>query len=134
MDEATRMNKILKSALCGTMAASMLVSQTAWAGYVPSTQVLTTQQTEQSRAEVMSLLDRADVQAELEKQGVSPEEAKARLAMLPPGQIDELKTQLDTMPAGEGVVGVVVGALLIVFLILLFTDLLGETDAYDFDD
>jgi hypothetical protein len=39
---------------------------------------------------------------------------------------------LDELPAGEGFVGVVVGAALIIFLVLLITDLLGLTDVYPF--
>ena len=38
------------------------------------------------------------------------------------------------MPAGEGAVGAIIGAALIVFLVLLFTDIIGETDVYNFDD
>jgi len=59
---------------------------------------------------------------------------KERLAMLSPSQIEQLKTELDAIPAGEGAVGIIIGAALFVFVVLLITDLVGETDAYDFDD
>jgi len=36
------------------------------------------------------------------------------------------------MPAGGNVVGIVVGAILFVFLVLLLTDLLGLTDVFPF--
>jgi hypothetical protein len=36
------------------------------------------------------------------------------------------------MPAGQGAIGVVVGAILIIFLVLLLTDLLGLTDVFPF--
>lgn len=128
------MRKTVKLFLSGMVVLSMFTSQVAWAAYVPSNQGLVSAQTEQHRSEIASLLDRFDVQSALEKQGVAPEEAKARLSMLSPGQVEELKTQLDTLPAGEGAVGAVIGAILIVFLVLLFTDIIGETDVYNFDD
>ncbi|MCI0366308.1 MAG: PA2779 family protein [Phycisphaerales bacterium] len=36
------------------------------------------------------------------------------------------------MPAGQGAVGAVVGVILILFLVLLLTDLLGLTDVFPF--
>ena len=38
--------------------------------------------------------------------------------------------KLDMLPAGEGVVGAVIGAALIIFLVLLVTDLLGMTSVF----
>ncbi len=128
------MKNTLKVLMCGVLATSMFTSQVAWAGYVPSSDAMVSQKTQDSRSEIIAMMDRSDIQAALEKQGVTPAEAKARIAMLSPTQVEELKTQIDTIPSGEGAVGAVVGALLIVFLVLLFLDLLGETDAYDFDD
>ena len=40
--------------------------------------------------------------------------------MLSDTQIEQLKTELDTLPAGEGAIGAIVGAALIVFFVLLF--------------
>lgn len=54
--------------------------------------------------------------------------------MLTPSQIEQLKTQLDSMPAGEGAIGAIVGAAVFVFIVLLITDLVDATDVYDFDD
>lgn len=128
------MKQTVRVLLCSALITGMLTSQVAWAGYVPSEEALVTEQTEQTRAEILSVIERADVREALEDRGVSPDEAEKRIAMLSPSQVEQLKTQLDTLPAGEGAVGAIVGALLIVFFVLLFTDLLGETDAYDFDD
>ena len=128
------MKKQFKLLTGAVLMASMLTCSTAHAAYVPSTQAFETQQTMQHRAEINDALDRAEFRAALEKQGVSADEVKARIAMLSPSQIEQLKTQLDTVPAGEGAVGAIVGALLFVFIVLLITDLLGATDAYDFDD
>lgn len=128
------MKKTMKTFLSGMLALSMFASQAAFAGYVPSNQALTTQQAEDSRAEIVSMLERDDVRQLLEEKGVSAEEVKARLAMLSPAQIDELQTQIDTMPAGEGALGAILGAVLIILLVLLFTDMIDATDVYGFDN
>lgn len=114
--------------------ASMLTCSTAHAAYVPSTQAFETQQTTQYRADIAASLDKQQFRDALEAQGVSPDEVKERLAMLTPSQIEQLKTQLDSMPAGEGAIGAIVGAAVFVFIVLLITDLVDATDVYDFDD
>ena len=128
------MKNTLKLFTGGVLMASMLMTSAAHAAYVPSTQAFQTQQTTQYRADIEAALDKEQFRAALEAQGVSADEVKERLAMLSPSQIEQLKTQLDTLPAGEGAVGIIIGAALFVFVVLLITDLVGETDAYDFDD
>ena len=128
------MKNTLKLLTGGVLMASMLTCSTAHAAYMPSTQAFETQQTTQYRADIEAALDKAQFRAALEKQGVSADEVKERLAMLTPSQIEQLKTQLDTVPAGEGPVSAIIGAAVFVFLVLLITDLAGATDVYDFDD
>ena len=128
------MKNTLKLLTGGVLMVSMLACSTAHAAYVPSTKAFETQQTTQHRADIEAALDREAFRAALEKQGVSADEVKERLTMLSPSQIEQLKTELDTVPAGEGAVGAVIGAAIFVFVVLLILDLVGETDAYDFDD
>ncbi len=128
------MKKSFKLLTGGLLMASMLTCSTAHAAYVPSTQAFETQQTTQYRADIAASLDKQQFRDALEAQGVSPDEVKERLAMLTPSQIEQLKTQLDSMPAGEGAVGAIVGAAVFVFIVLLITDLVDATDVYDFDD
>ncbi|MBA44905.1 MAG: hypothetical protein CMF62_13020 [Magnetococcales bacterium] len=128
------MKKSFKLLTGGLLMASMLTCSTAHAAYVPSTQAFETQQTTQYRADIAASLDKQQFRDALEAQGVSPDEVKERLAMLTPSQIEQLKTQLDSMPAGEGAIGAIVGAAVFVFIVLLITDLVDATDVYDFDD
>ncbi len=127
------MKKSVRLLMCGMAMAGTFTSQIAWAGYVPSENAIQSEKTATQRAEINAMLDRSDVQAALQDKGVSADEAKERVAMLSDSQIEQLKTQLDTIPAGEGAIGAIIGAALIVFLVLLFTDIIGETDVYDFD-
>jgi len=81
------------------------------------------------RDRVATLLGRADVRAQLEAHGVRPADVQARVAALTDEEVAQLAGQLDRLPAGgEGIIG----ALVIVFLVLLITDLLGLTKVFPF--
>jgi len=79
-----------------------------------------------------SLFDRADVRAALERQGVSPDEAKARVDALSDDEAERLAARFDSLPAaGSGIeTALVIGFL--VFLTLLITDILGFTKVFSF--
>jgi hypothetical protein len=81
------------------------------------------------RERIAHLIDRADVQAQLQAYGVSAGDVKARVAALTDEEAAKLAAQIDSLPAG----GVsVLGAVLIVFLVLLFTDIMGWTKIFPF--
>jgi hypothetical protein len=61
--------------------------------------------------------------------GVSPADVKARVAALTDDEAAELAARIDELPAG----GVsILGVALIVFLVLLLTDILGYTKVFPF--
>lgn len=117
--------------ICLTMILCMSATNVAYAAFISNDDVLSAQQ---SRSEIQALIDNDAVYDQLTAMGISPLEAKARIAALSDEQILQLKGKLSEIPAGEGAFGAVIGAILIVFLVLLFTDIIGETDVYDFDD
>ena len=81
------------------------------------------------RERISRILDRTDVQAQLQAYGVSAAEVKARVAALTDAEAAELAARIDELPAG----GVsILGAALIVFLVLLLTDILGYTKVFPF--
>ena len=80
---------------------------------------------------LLRVLDRADVQQQLRTQGVSVEQAKARVAALSDAEAAQLAAQIESLPAG-GDAGALIGALLVVFLVLLLTDILGLTKVFPF--
>ena len=84
------------------------------------------------RARVLSFLERAEVREQIVALGVDPDEAAARVRALSDAQVREIAGQLDQLPAGQSAVGAVVGAILIIFLVLLVTDLLGLTNVFPF--
>lgn len=88
--------------------------------------------TDPQRAKVTAFLSRADVRAEMERLGVSPEEAEARVAALSDDEVANISGKLDELPAGQGVFGTLLGAAVVVFLVLLITDILGFTHVFSF--
>jgi hypothetical protein len=81
------------------------------------------------RGRIASLLDRADVRAQLQAYGVSPADVKARVAALTDEEAAQLAAKIDALPAGGASI---LGVILIVFLVLLLTDILGFTKVFPF--
>jgi hypothetical protein len=73
------------------------------------------------------MLDRADVVAQLELYGVKSADVKARVSALTDDEAAQLAGQMDSLPAGG-----FLELLLIVFLVLLLTDILGYTKIFPF--
>jgi hypothetical protein len=83
--------------------------------------------TSAERARIATFLDREDVRAQLQAQGVSPDDVKARVAVLTDEEAAQLAGRIDSLPAGG-----ILGLILLVFLILLITDILGLTKVFPF--
>ena len=64
--------------------------------------------------------------------GVDPAEAARRVGGLSDAEVQRIAGELDRLPAGQGAVGAVIGAALLIFIVLLITDLLGLTDVFPF--
>jgi hypothetical protein len=104
----------------------------AKAALVPTAKAVSAIDPEQTRSQLHVLIDRADVQTQLEDWGVDAQEARARIDTLSDQELKILSARMDQMPAGGGAVGIIVGAALIVFLVLLITDITGHTDVFPF--
>ena len=126
------LRRTLAIGLAILMAMTTLPMGTAQAKMVTTDQVIEQSAASHDRDQVRDFLLREDVQQQLTQLGVDPAEAAERVAGLSDEEVRQIVGQLDELPAGEGGVGVIVGAILIVFLVLLITDLLGLTDVYPF--
>ena len=70
---------------------------------------------------------------ELSKNGVNYDEAIKRVASLSDMEVKNLSLQIDNAKAGGDFgIGGVLGAIVLIFLILLVTDILGFTKVYPF--
>lgn len=86
----------------------------------------------EAREAVRRLMAREDIVSGLARLGVDPEEAAARAASLSDAEALTLARAAESLPAGGNPVAIIVGAVLIVFLVLLITDILGYTDVFPF--
>lgn len=85
-----------------------------------------------ARARIGAFLARAEVRRLLAERGVDPADAQARAAALTDDQARDLAARIDRLPAGGDGVGDVLGALVLIFVILLITDILGLTKVFPF--
>jgi len=100
---------------------------------VATDRVETTRQDGFSGRELLgSLLDRADVRAALERQGVSADDAKARVDALNDDEVERLAARFDSLPAAGNGFESALWLGFLVFVILLVTDILGFTKVFSF--
>jgi hypothetical protein len=77
---------------------------------------------------IFDLLSRDEVREGLIARGVDPAQVRARVAALTDEEARQLARQIDELPAG----GDVLGVLFTVFIVLLITDILGLTKVFPF--
>lgn len=105
-----------------------LPTSPAVAGWMPTRAAV-----EGPKARLVSVLEREEVVRTLETLGVDRAEAVRRVAGLTDAEAQRALDEWDRLPAaGNGGVGVVIGAVLFVFIVLLITDILGFTNVFPF--
>lgn len=126
----------LRRAICGVVALSLSsasvyvpVAQAALVGTGQAVQEAQGQlSAQQARDKLSALLQRDDLAAELRAHGVDPLEAQQRVASMTDAEVQQLAGRIEQLPAGGDVLGVAV----LIFLVLLFTDIMGWTNIFPF--
>lgn len=126
-------SRVLTRAVTAPLTAVMMLTAAlpAQAALV-STESVIQQQEQSDRAKVDTFLAREDMRQRLQELGVNPDEARARVQSLSDEEVSRVARQIDSMPAGGDAVGVVIGAAVLIFVILLITDIAGLTDVFPF--
>ena len=81
------------------------------------------------RSHILNILDREEVLAGLKASGVSAADVKARVAAMTDDEVAQLAGQIDRLPAGGTDI---LTFILVVFIILLITDIMGVTHIFPF--
>lgn len=116
-----------RSLMCGVLSSCLALSALpARAELIGSAQILSQAAGAEHRAQVQAFLDRTDVQAQMERLGVSPAQAAERVASLTGAELQALAQHMDEMPAGAGALELVV----VVLLVLIVLELLGTINIF----
>jgi len=124
-----KISKILKTPIAYSMIISMLFLgvQTPAMADIVGTQDLTMQaELQLQRDDVRQLVAREDIRSALLDYGVNPADIDTRIDNLTSGELLQIQNQLGDLPAGSGVLSVV----LTIILIFVLLDLLGATDVF----
>lgn len=123
----------LAAALAAVMFLTLAVPPLAHAAVIGTEDVAAPYiEAAEARATLLGALAREDVQSHMRALGVSPDEAAARVRALSDEEAVAAAQRLPGDPAGQDTAGALIGAALVVFIILLVTDLLGLTDVFPF--
>jgi len=118
------------------MAIFMLVlctpCQTVLAKMIPAETVLDAARVEAAHTQVSTFLARQDVVDVLVSQGIDPAEATARIAGLSDAEVVRLADRIEQLPAGGDTFSTIIVASIVIFVILLITDIMGYTDLFPF--
>ncbi|MCX4186350.1 DUF6627 family protein [Methylophaga sp. OBS4] len=101
------------------------------AAMVDNETLLAQSQHELTVQQVLNTLDRQDIQDRLVAMGVDPADAKSRISQMNNAELAQIAENFEQMPAGSGA-GSILGVLLVIFIVLVVTDMLGATDVFAF--
>lgn len=102
------------------------------AAMVGTADILQQQDRELARQKVVSFMERQDVVNYLSALGVDAEEAKARVDTMTDEEVAMLADKIDELPAGGDAFGFLIAVAVVLFVVLLITDILGVTDVFTF--
>jgi hypothetical protein len=117
--------------LTALLAVSVLfvsVQPAVNAAIVSTSDLYAAEQSQIGKEYLLSSLEREEVRTALSIQGVDLEMAKQRVSIMTDEEVRALNQRMDEMPAG----GDLLSAIVLIFLVLLFTDVMGWTDVYPF--
>jgi len=128
MEKLRRLTKPVSHLVVFGLLALTLHLPAAQAGMIGTEAVVNAAQVQQDRERLRSTLNRADVQAQLIARGVDPAQVQARVDSLTDQEVQTLTGKMDQLPAG----GDGLGLLVLLFIVLLITDILGFTNIFPF--
>jgi len=98
--------------------------QSALAALVETETMLDMSRSQQARETLKNFMAREDVKSAIIAQGVDPAEADARLNSLTDAEVIQLADQINQLPAGGDVLGLLIAVLVIVILVLVIMRLM----------
>ncbi|MFY0990403.1 PA2779 family protein [Halomonas sp. C05BenzN] len=119
---------LIAALVLGSLPVAAAPQPTPGSDLITTEAALNAERGQGDRERIQEILARDDVQQQLLAQGVDLAEVEARVAALSDEEAAQMAEQLEQLPAGASVVG----ALVLIFLVLLVTDILGLTNVFPF--
>jgi len=101
---------------------------TAQAAMLTNQQLFAQSELQEQRQQLRDSLARDEIRQQLEQLGVDQTQLDQRIDHLTLSEIQQLNGQMEQLPAGAGVVSLLV----LLFIIFIITDALGATDVFPF--
>jgi hypothetical protein len=118
------------------MAVVMLTVSVPWAAaraaLVPTDSVISGMTADQDRQTILNFLSREDVASQFMAFGVNRDEAMARVSAMSNDELRQFANRIDQLPAGQDGFAIAILILVILFVVLVITDLTGVTDVFPF--
>ena len=110
-----------------------LVVAPVQAAMVGTADILKAQSDDLARQKVKLFMERQDVVQQIQAWGVNPEEAQARVDTMTDEEISLLAAKIDQLPsAGSDALGFILAVAIIIFVVLIITDIMGVTAVFTF--
>lgn len=116
------MKTLVRMMLCLIISFTLIelpVMKSAHASMITTNQVVSEMTRVESHERVANFMDRKDVQDQMIKLGVSPEEAQKRVASLSEAELRKITQEIDESTVGGDVGGILVLVVLVLLIIYL---------------
>ena len=120
------LSKTLSAVL--TLTLMSMPFHSAQAAMIANDVIINQAQQRDAKTELMQTIQRADVREQLASMGVGQAAVESRIDLMTHEEIARLNQQIDELPAG----GDVLGVLLVIFIVFVITDVIGATDIFPF--
>ena len=100
----------------------------AQAAIISNSQVMDDLEQADSKQTLLQTIHRVDVQEQMVRTGVSTADIENRIDNMTQDEIAQLNQQIDELPAGGDIIGIIV----LLFIIFVITDVIGATDIFPF--
>lgn len=110
------------------MFQAQIATSVAYGAIISTSEAVAMEHQSYDKSRLKEAIQNTVVQEKLATLGVSAEEVEHRIDVLTPQEVAALNQHIETMPAGQGVVSV----LLTLFIVFVVTDMLCATDVFTF--
>jgi hypothetical protein len=119
---------LMASILSMVILVSSVLSVSVHADYIDNPELFTSEQNQLDKAQLKDFSSTAEAQEKLIEMGVPPKLAMERIDQLTPQEVAQFNQDVENMPAGSGVLGIIV----LFAVIFIITDVIGATDIFPF--